>query len=149
MRNIFLLLLVSILGCRSLVGKPQLVNITIENPQPSTGACPDGVQVTFSKGVNSWTSPLVTETQFSFGASSDSSTLGFLFVGDRKVDVSVLCKKSTETGIFKAVWQTTVHVFGIYINTNRPYQTFPVDDLYVLQIAQESLPLPQIEPKAY
>jgi hypothetical protein len=136
-------------GCPQIPRLPQSVLVTIDNPQPTTGTCPDGVQVTLTKGANSWTSPLVTETQFGFGVSPPSSEYGYFFKGDTKVEVAVMCKKGAETGTLKAVWQTSGFTFGLAIDTSRPYQSFGVDGLHVVSISQENLPLPQINRRAY
>jgi hypothetical protein len=151
MKNIIfgLICVLGLTGCPQVPRLPQKVLVTIDNPQPSTGTCPDGVQVTLAKGANSWTSPLVTETRFGFGVSPPSSEYGYFFTGDTKVEVTVLCKKGAETGTLKAVWQTGGFIFGVSINTSKPHTSFPVDNLYVVSISQESLPLPQIYPQAY
>jgi hypothetical protein len=150
MKNIiFGLICIGVLtGCPRTPRLPQSVLVTIENPQPSTGACPDGVQVTLTKGANSWTSPLVTETRFGFGVSPPSSEYGF-FTGDPKVEVSILCKKGLETGVFKAIRQTTGAIISIFVYTGKPYQLLDIDGLNTVSISQANLPLPEISFGSY
>jgi hypothetical protein len=136
-------------ACPRIPRLPQAISVTIENPQPNAGACPDGVQVTLTKGTNSWTSPLVTETRFGFGVSPPSSEYGYFFTGDPKIDVSILCKKGSETGVFKAIRQTTGFIISIYVYTGKPYQTLDIDGLSTVSISQANLPLPEISFGSY
>jgi hypothetical protein len=134
--------LVLLIGCIQTPRLPVFLSILVENGTPSNpSVCPNGIQLTLSKGLEIWTSPMVTNgSRYSIIDKPISSERQFVFLGDTKLTVAVSCGAGNQIGSVKGVNQT----LDIFIDGSRVYEKIEPSPPFILEISPEVLPLPKI-----
>lgn len=143
-----LCLVLFVSSCTPVPRLPIALGIQIENGTPTKpSVCSDGIQVILSKGVDVWTSPMVANGQ-KYDISLDTVPLSaeteFIFKGDKKLTVNISCKNGLQTGSGRFIVQAILPLFSIRVDGGKGYEKLVVDNLRIIEVTPEVLPLPSI-----
>jgi hypothetical protein len=115
--------LVLCIGCVQTPKLPVFLSILVRNGTPSNpSVCPDGVQVTLSKGFEVWTSPVIgNEKTYQLIDKPLSLERQFVFTGDTKLTVTVSCSADIQTGSVKFIVQSVNQTLDVIVDGSRRY----------------------------
>lgn len=138
--------LLCLCGCTPKPTLPSFFALRIKNgtlTKPSL--CQNGIQMTLSKGADVWKSPVVlNEETYPVNPQLHQLEPEFIFTGNTKLNVTIVCKNGTETGSVQFIFQAILPIFEIVVDGSQIYEKLVIDGQSIVEVTPEVLPLPSI-----